>query len=944
MADTGVKIRLSADTSQLKKDIKQALGDELGGSIPKDGSTRSANTQKSADEAESTKTISDLYKELSLVRKELQKFNRGKSSNSNSHDGSTPDSSNKKDSVPKSGKGKKSKSDSSGGSDAAKALGKLASAAAALGVATKVIGSLKSAATSSQSGMSLAYQTYGSTLAYTDYNQARKESSQLGSPYGYNYETVMNAGSANMAKAGFTSLENYKVDMTSLFSTSKAWGIDASSLASTSGYMSSIGVTKSGDQKQFANMLSESIVEAEMTGREDEQLQVLESIAENLASVNSTVSEDTLVSGLNMYNALVSNNENLKGTRGAEYTTTMQDLATSGDSTLDILAGYGTEYTGLEGKLSLRSLAEENPDEYWKRVYQGVKQYGLSDDQFTYMMYKKTGSVSKANEIINGAETLTTGETDIDTSYQAGKDAVADRNYNYNNNKVSTLEKYDVSKQETKDDIGGAANNIKSLFAGWYNGLSGGQKTVFDTATTVGGAVGGYKIFNWGINKVVGDSGLSGVGETLANAAKGTKFEKLFSKFAKAAEDTAETVGKAGESIVNSSDDIAKGVAEAAAGSADDAASAASKVASGASKASKGASTLSKVTKWAPIVATGIEAVSTGIDTYQAVKKGDNRQAAKEVGEGVGSIAGGLGGAAAGAAAGGAIGAAFGGVGAIPGAAIGGIIGAIGGVAGGIGGGKLGGAIGTGIYDLATGDTVYTDEQYEQIQEYYNEVQRLYKEKGNNAAQKYTNSVVTPYLNSIGVSQSITDAYKWDVGKPDFMKDWESGKFGNSTETEKTTSDNTDALEENTQALEDILNSDVFNITDNGTYSSSYGKSNLEDLNITGSNSKSTGSIFKLFNSHATGNDYVPYDNYPALLHKGEQVLTKFDADDYRQGKTSRGSSGSQTIDLNFNITGSIDGMTADNQSKIVSAIMAQINQANLTSMLSNGFQRVQNY
>lgn len=37
----------------------------------------------------------------------------------------------------------------------------------------------------------------------------------------------------------------------------------------------------------------------------------------------------------------------------------------------------------------------------------------------------------------------------------------------------------------------------------------------------------------------------------------------------------------------------------------------------------------------------------------------------------------------------------------------------------------------------------------------------------------------------------------------------------------------------------------------------------------------------------ALGLAYVPYDNYPALLHRGEQVLTRAEADQYRRGQGS---------------------------------------------------------
>ena len=73
-------------------------------------------------------------------------------------------------------------------------------------------------------------------------------------------------------------------------------------------------------------------------------------------------------------------------------------------------------------------------------------------------------------------------------------------------------------------------------------------------------------------------------------------------------------------------------------------------------------------------------------------------------------------------------------------------------------------------------------------------------------------------MNSIGVSSTITDKYNIDVGKPDFMKDYENGVFG------------------------------------------------------------------EMAGSYAIGKDYVPYDNYPAVLHKGEAVLTAAEAKDWRSG------------------------------------------------------------
>lgn len=48
---------------------------------------------------------------------------------------------------------------------------------------------------------------------------------------------------------------------------------------------------------------------------------------------------------------------------------------------------------------------------------------------------------------------------------------------------------------------------------------------------------------------------------------------------------------------------------------------------------------------------------------------------------------------------------------------------------------------------------------------------------------------------------------------------------------------------------------------------------------------------------HANGLDYVPYNGYPAVLHKGEAVLTATEADTWRQGG---GSEGGKVVNLNI--------------------------------------------
>ena len=56
---------------------------------------------------------------------------------------------------------------------------------------------------------------------------------------------------------------------------------------------------------------------------------------------------------------------------------------------------------------------------------------------------------------------------------------------------------------------------------------------------------------------------------------------------------------------------------------------------------------------------------------------------------------------------------------------------------------------------------------------------------------------------------------------------------------------------------------------------------------------------YNIDGSHRTGLRSVPFDNYSAILHKGEMVLTQPEAERYRQGKTNI-SNQNPTIIQNF--------------------------------------------
>jgi hypothetical protein len=100
----------------------------------------------------------------------------------------------------------------------------------------------------------------------------------------------------------------------------------------------------------------------------------------------------------------------------------------------------------------------------------------------------------------------------------------------------------------------------------------------------------------------------------------------------------------------------------------------------------------------------------------------------------------------------------------------------------------------------------------------------------------------------------------------------------------------------------------------------------------------------------ATGLDNVPYDDYPALLHRGERVLTATETQLYESnildlintmnGLRSAVNYGTQTTNSNADVVNSINSQTSNMSSAISTVISILTAIANNTGNLSNGTKR----
>lgn len=910
------------------------------------------------------------------------------------------------------------------------AINKLGVAAAALGAARSSWNYIKSGAQNSQVSELRTYQIYNTSGYYDgDFSAGRNSIANSGAKYGYNVGETLSVQDTIMGMMGASTKDKTQADSNSILSAARALGVDESSLAYGAGLSYQKGTYGAGELNKYTNLFASSVKAAGMTGREDEQLEVLQSIQELLGKNLSTISENQMTSSLGLYSLLANSDESLKGSAGASAVSSINDAITNGDTKMDLLLGWGTKYKGTAGRWELQKAKEQgisNPDNL-KEIFTNFQRFtgqSIDSDAGKIALQNMFGvSTETIEALVNKKDEIMSGNYSNELKSllkeQTGTNTINKELQDYNDDTaLSEGMQYKVEKENAQDRIGDLFNENTGWLKAIYNKLPNwAQSGLGLGGSALGGAIQGfgmYKIFDLIKGMFTGSSSASGAGAGATGA--GGFFSKLFGKGAKGATEGASEAASSAANMADDAIDVPYKIL-------DESGNVVEEVGTGASKSGGILGKLGKIGKVAPYIFRGIE----GIYDYATADSDEER------GEAVGGTAGGMTGIAAGGSAGAAIGTAiFPGLGTAIGGGIGAILGDLGGS---YAGGKLGSSIvedwkdaktnyGTGFASLPIIGGLWKKDGTLTQQKIKEEETQAAKDLGGLPSDygmpKIFDSLLNDNgsdirwqagLNDLGSENSYYRKRmenKFGMDKDEFenwmtsdeYKAWQeaiggTGYTGKNTDLSKNTDSQTqlrqsiDSLNEtiqnanggkSTSAPTAVEGKDSEFIAANskrdssssqgdGTYiSAPTGDEEYVSSSSTKSSKKSTGVIGwikNLFTGHAIGNDYVPYDGYLAELHKGEAVLTAHEADEWRKTSlqnvmrpelseniksyesTSAPTAQKSEGTLNIVVSGGINGMTAENQSEIVKAVVNIIQSATgvntVMNQLSNGFVRFQN-
>lgn len=370
-----------------------------------------------------------------------------------------------------------------------------------------------------------------------DYGKGRKELLSLSKELGYSPEETANLAQEYMSVAGVKDYNKMLQDVKGIQEFSRAYGVNENQYTQAVSKFTQMGIVKEGDQRKFANLIAESIKANGMTGREQEQIQVLQQLADNLNLNRVNVSDNEMLTGMNLYSKLAQSNEFFKGEKGMSIVNQMNDKIVNGNSITDILLGWGTKYQGLEGRwdFELQKAKGISDPENLATIIENIE--NMTGEKIENNAYGKMAfaeqlginplvaeEILSNKDILDGIKSGSYGKEELDKMFQVideGSNLISDKVDDYTNSVLGTSKEFDRVKDQAQQELGEKINKSMKSLKDTRNELSPEANIAIDAGVGAAKLAAGTAVAVKGASLVKGavaGAGAVGAGSAAASA------------------------------------------------------------------------------------------------------------------------------------------------------------------------------------------------------------------------------------------------------------------------------------------------------------------------------------------------------------------------------------------------------------------------------------------
>lgn len=357
-------------------------------------------------------------------------------------------------------------------------------------------------------GMNLIRQeeTYAAPLATrmggygSDFRRTRLDFNQIGDRYYIPTMEAMRVGNTYMSLAG---VQNWRQNLNDIFYASRGMGLDDMYLAQIFGLQQRMTGGQT-NLKQFAETLTGAIKQSGMQGRDQEMVDAINNLTQKIYEHETTVSTQQQNDLIGLMTYFSQKNPGFKGMKGAQLGAGLDSMLSDTNNPLVMMMmGYGTKYTGLSGMWALETqmskglttqnlstfitnLQKMNSNPDWQRIMLDklLQQYGIQNH------------VDATNLLLRPdiVKDLQNGKTQdvLKKIQQSGHTDLAQQFQNYMNSDAAKYAQEGVFYQDVQKNLGeypnqlwtGAMNLIDSNMPPWLAGAlftagSFGAKGIF---------------------------------------------------------------------------------------------------------------------------------------------------------------------------------------------------------------------------------------------------------------------------------------------------------------------------------------------------------------------------------------------------------------------------------------------------------------------------------